>query len=123
MSTLSPGRHMSTPSGKADGTGNVSSSEIELRSVAGEEGLLTAAFLFGQNVYLTYELGMRMNGAGLAKNLTSFDLIFCNTTKQCADVVAGLCLIQKLVEHFHTGDNSGLSSLRTDRRFQQYQIP
>ena len=66
---------MSMPSGRADSTGNVGCSEVELRSVTGEEGLLTAAFLFSQNVNLTYKLCVGMNGAGLAENLSSFDLI------------------------------------------------
>ena len=49
--------HLNTV-GKLDNTGNVGSSEVELRSVACEEGLLTAAFLLSQNVYVANELGV-----------------------------------------------------------------
>ena len=93
--------------GKLDNTGNVGGSEIELRSVTGNEGFLTAAFFFGQNVDLTHELGVRMNGAGLAENLTTLDLVLGNAAEQAADVIAGFCLGQELVEHLNTGHNDG----------------
>ena len=53
--------------GKSDNTGNVGGSEIELRTIVGEEGSMTAALFLGQNVNLTAELGVRMNGAGFAR--------------------------------------------------------
>ena len=81
---------------KSDDTGNVSRSEIELRTIVVEERRMTATFVLGQNVNLTLELGVRMNGAGFCKNLTSFDLGSLNTTKQAADVVAGLSIVQDL---------------------------
>ena len=43
---------------KIDNTGNVCCSEVELRSVTCKEGFLTAAFLLGKNVNVTYELGV-----------------------------------------------------------------
>ena len=61
--------------GKSDDTCNVSCSEEELRSVVGEEGLMTSAFLFSKNVYLTYELCVGSDGTGLSKNLTLFDFV------------------------------------------------
>ena len=61
--------------GELDGAGNVGGSEIELRTVACEERLLTTAFLLGQNVNVTNELSVRMNRTRLCKNLTSFDLV------------------------------------------------
>ena len=59
--------------GKSDYAGNVSGSEIELRTIVGEEGLMSAAFFFGKNVNLTLELGVRMDRAGLCENLTTLD--------------------------------------------------
>ena len=50
---------------------------------------MTAAFLLGQNVYLTNKLGVGLYRAGLAENLTSFDISLLDTTEQSTDVVAG----------------------------------
>ena len=55
--------------------GYVCCSEIELRSVTIEERGVSAAFFLLQYVYLSFELGMRMNGARLAQYLSSFDLV------------------------------------------------
>ena len=55
--------------------GYVSCSEIELRSVSIEERSMSAAFFLLQYVYLSFELGMRMNGARLAQYLSSFDFV------------------------------------------------
>ena len=51
--------------GQLDVAGNVGGAEVELRTVAVEEGSMTAAFFLGQNVNLALELGVGMNGAGL----------------------------------------------------------
>ena len=56
-------------SGKIDDTGNVGSSEVELRSVTGEEGLRTATLFLSKNVNLTNKLGVRLNRTGLANIL------------------------------------------------------
>ncbi len=53
---------------QVDNTGNVSGSEIELGTIVVEERSMTAAFVLGQYVYMTLELGVRMNGAGLSNN-------------------------------------------------------
>ena len=54
---------------------------------------------------------MAGNGAGFSKNLTSFDLVSLNTTKQSTDVITSLCLVQQLTEHLDTGYNSLTGSL------------
>ena len=90
---------------KVDNAGNVGGSEVELRTVAGEEGLGTAAFLLGKNVNLAKELGVRLDGAGLCKNLTSLDLVLLDTTEQETYVIAGLSIVHELVEHLDTGYN------------------
>jgi len=94
--------------GKGDSTGNVGSSEVELRSVTSEEGLLTAAFLFSQNVNLTNELGVGLDGAGLAENLTSFDSLLVDTTEKETYVVTSFSGVEELTEHFNTSDGGGL---------------
>jgi hypothetical protein len=36
---------------------------------------MTAAFILGQNVNLALELGVRINGTGLCKNLAALDVV------------------------------------------------
>ena len=48
--------------GQLANAGNVSGSEVELRTIVVEERSMTAAFVLSQNVNLASELGMRMNG-------------------------------------------------------------
>ena len=85
--------------GKGDNTGNVSCSEIELRTIVVEERGMTAAFIFGQDVDLSGEFLVAGNGAGLCNNLATLDSGSLNTTKKKAYVVACLCVIQSLAEH------------------------
>src|SRR5699024_1662872 len=80
----------------------------ELRTVVVEERSVTAAFFLGQDVNLAGELGVGMNGAGLAENLTTLDVLLVDTTQQSADVVAGFCVVQQLVEHFDVGHDGVL---------------
>ena len=47
--------------GKRYNTCNVSSSEIELRTIVVEERCMTSAFFLSQNINLTVEFGVRMN--------------------------------------------------------------
>ena len=58
-----------------------------------------------QNVNLTMELGVGIDGAGFAQNLTTFDVSSLNTTEQSTDVIASLSVVQNLTEHFDTGYN------------------
>ena len=53
---------------QGDVAGYVGGSEEELRTVAIEERGMTAAFIFGQYVYLGGEFGVRMNGARFSKD-------------------------------------------------------
>ena len=50
--------------GQGDNAGNVSGTEIELRTIVVEERGMTAALFLLQDVNLTMEFGVRMNGAG-----------------------------------------------------------
>ncbi len=90
--------------GEFDGAGNVSRSEVELRTIAVEECGVTAALFLLQYVNLRAELGVRIDGAGFSKNLTSLDALSVDTTQKRADVVACVSLVKELSEHFKTGD-------------------
>ena len=46
-----------------------------------------------------------MDCAGFCDNLTTFDILTVNTTKQATDIVAGVCEVEEFTEHFDTGDN------------------
>ena len=60
---------------------------------------MTAAFVLGQDVDLSLKDVVGVHRTGLSQNLTTLDLGTINTTQQSADVVAGLGVVQQLVEH------------------------
>ena len=76
ISTLSPGMHISVPSGRLANASNVSCSEVELRTIVVEERSMTATLIFGQNVNLSGEFGMAGNSARFSKNLSTNDIVF-----------------------------------------------
>ena len=57
-----------------DRAGNVSCTEVELRTIALEERCMTAAFFLGQNVNLGIEVSVGVDGTGLCQNLTTLNL-------------------------------------------------
>ena len=67
---------------------------------------MTAAFVLLKNVNLTMELCVGMNCAGLAKNLSSFDICSLDTTEKSTDVIACFSVVKNLSEHFDTSNNS-----------------
>ena len=101
--------------GQRDNAGNVSCSEIELRTIVVEERSMTAAFILGQDVNLSGEVLVAGNSAGLCDNLAALDGGSLNTTKKKTYVVASLCIIQSLAEHLDTG-NDGLLNLFLDTK-------
>jgi hypothetical protein len=60
------------PFGKFNRTGNNGGPKIELGSVTGKEGPVTAVFFFGKTIYLARELEVRSDRTGLGKNLPPF---------------------------------------------------
>ena len=66
---------------------------------------MTATFIFFQNVNLTMESGVWMDGTWFAQYLTTFDVSSLNTTQQSADVIASFSEVEQLSEHFDTGNN------------------
>ncbi len=67
---------------------------------------MTATLVLSQNVYLTTELCVGVNCAGLCKNLTSLDLSSLNTTEENTYVVACLSIVKSLSEHLKTCNNN-----------------
>jgi hypothetical protein len=53
--------------GQIDDAGDVGGAEVELGTIVVEERSVTAALVLGQNVDLADELGVGMDGAGLAR--------------------------------------------------------
>ena len=96
--------------GKGDDAGNVGGAEIELGTVVIEERGMTAAFVLGQNINLTNELGVGLDGAGSCQNLATLYVLLCDTAKKSTYIVACLCVLEDLVEHLGTG-NGGLGDL------------
>ncbi len=88
---------------QADNTGDVGGTEVELRTIAGEERGVTTTFFLGQNVHFSLELLVRGDGLGSGENLTAFHFVTLRAAEQSADVVAGFTLIKQLAEHFHAG--------------------
>ena len=66
--------------GQFDLTGNVGSSEIELRSVTGKERLMTPAFFLFKNVNLGLKFGMRGDRSRFRQNHTALNLILADAT-------------------------------------------
>jgi hypothetical protein len=89
--------------GQLDRTRHVRRAEVELRTVVVEERRVTAAFVLGQHIDLAGEVGVRLDGAGLAQHLAALDVFALGAAQQDADVVASLALVEQLAEHFHAG--------------------
>ncbi len=66
---------------------------------------MAPALVFGQDVDLALELGVRMHGARFCDDLAALDLFALDAAQQHADVVASLCKIECLAEHFEAGDD------------------
>ena len=103
------------PVGQADGPGHVGRAQVELRPVAVVEGGVAAALLLGQDVDLGGELGVRLDRAGLGQDLAALDLVALDAPDEAADVVAGLALVEQLLEHLDAGDDDLAGGLDADQ--------
>ena len=88
-----------------DLTGNVKSTDEELRTIVIVERSVTTTFFFLQHIDLSLELGVRSDGLGLGNNLTTLHFLLVNTTEEQTYIITGLTLREELAEHFHTGNN------------------
>src|SRR5690606_34026065 len=82
---------------------HVRRTEVELRTVVGEEWRVTATLFLRQDIGFGNKLGVRLARTWLAQNLTALNVFTANTTNQSTDVVASLALIEQLAEHFNAG--------------------
>ena len=94
--------------GEADVDGDISSTDEALGTVASEEGLGTATFVWLQHVDLTFAVTAHLHGVGLSEAHTTLDLLLGDTTEQDTDVVTSLSRIQRLVESLNTSDGGDL---------------
>src|SRR5690606_35319268 len=87
-------------------TSHVSSTEVELRTVAFEERSVTTAFFLAQYVDFAFELGVRLDGARLGQYLTTLDVITLGAAQQDANVLTSTAFVEQLAEHFNAGAGS-----------------
>src|SRR4029079_4090310 len=80
-----------------DRTGHVRRAEVELGPVAVEERRVAPALVLRQDVDLGLELRVRRDGARLGEHLATLDLLALDATKESADVVTGLTLVEELL--------------------------
>ena len=71
-----PGHDHLYPFGEFGETGHISGSEIELGTIAREEGGMTSALLLGEDVDLSLEFCMRSDGTWFCQDLSSLYLVF-----------------------------------------------
>ncbi len=95
-------------------TSHVSSTEVELWTVAFEERSMTTAFFLAQNVHFSGELGVRLNGTWLNQNLATLNVVTLGATQQNAAVLASTTFVEQLAEHFNAGAGGFLSVAQTN---------
>src|SRR3954468_5320327 len=100
--------------GQPDGPGDVGRAQVELRPVAVVEGGMAAALLLGQDVDLRRELGVGLDRARLGQDLAALDLLALDAPDEAADVVAGLALLEQLLEHLDAGHDDLAGRLDAD---------
>ena len=66
---------------------------------------MAAALFLLQHIYLTLELGVGGDGAGLHQHHAALDVLLLDAAQQQAHVVAGHALVEQFAEHLHTGDD------------------
>src|SRR3954462_15623639 len=87
--------------GQHHGTRHVGRADVELRAVVGEERRVTAALFLLQDVHLTGELLVRLDGARLGQYLAALHAFLLDTAQEATHVVARLAFFHLLPEHFH----------------------
>src|SRR5690348_14417253 len=103
------------PVGQPDRPGHVGRAQVELGPVAVVEGGVAAALLLGQDVDPGGELRVRLDAGGLGQDLAALDLVALDAPDQAADVVAGLALVEELLEHLDAGDHDLAGRLDPDQ--------
>src|SRR5215210_1039420 len=96
-----------------DRAGHVRRAEIELRAVVVEERRVPSALVLREHVDLGVEVRVRRDRARLGEHLPALDLFALGAAQERAGVVAGLGVVERLLEHLEPGDD-GLRDLRVD---------
>src|SRR5690625_972666 len=81
---------------------HVGCTEVELGTVAFEEGCMTSTLILAQHVYFALKGFVRCDGSRLAEYHTPLKLLLVDSAKQNTGVVTRLTLIQKSTEHLDT---------------------
>src|SRR5690606_25676802 len=84
-------------------TSYVSSTEVELWTVAFEEWSVTTTFFFRQYVHFRFELGVRSYRVWLTQNLATLNFVTLGTAQQNTYVLTRTTFVEQLAEHFNTG--------------------
>src|SRR5215210_6215140 len=88
-----------------DRTGHVRRAEVELRAVVVEERRVPPALVLREDVDLRLELRVRCDRARLGEYLPALDLLALGTAQERTSVVAGLGVVERLLEHLEPGDD------------------
>jgi hypothetical protein len=91
--------------GKSDFTGDVKSTDEELRTILVVERSVTATFVFLQYVNLSLELFVRSDGVRVSDYLTTFNFLLVNATEEKTYVVTSFTCVKDLAEHLDTGND------------------
>ena len=102
------------PFGKLHDAGHVGRPEVELGTVAGEEGGMTAALFLVQDVDLGLELRVGSDGPGFREDLAALHFVFLRAPEEDTDVVACLPGVEDLPEHLDGGGNGLLGGPEAD---------
>src|SRR5690349_21795283 len=96
-----------------DRAGHVRRAEVELRPVAVEERRVAAALVLREHVDLGLEVRVRGDRARLGEHLPALDVLPLDAAEERTGVVAGLRVVEGLLEHLEPGDDR-LLGLRMD---------
>src|SRR3546814_5495219 len=83
--------------------GHVGRTEVELRTIVGEEWRVTATLVLRQHIDFGIEFGVRSDRARLGQDLTTLHGFAGSTAQPRADIVTGFTAIEQLAEHFDAG--------------------
>src|SRR4029450_8059432 len=103
------------PVGQPDRPGHVGRAEVELGPVAVVERGVPPALLLGQDVDLGGELRVGLDRARLGQDLAALDLLALDAPDEAAHAVAGLALVEQLLEHLDAGDHDLAGGLDPDQ--------
>src|SRR6266436_6523078 len=108
--------------GQLDLARDVGGAHVELWAVVRQERRVAPTLFLAQDVNLGLELGVGLDGAGLCKHLTAYDVFTLDAAEQHTDVVAGLALVHVPVEHLDCGGDR-LGAVRVDADDLDFLVP